>query len=169
LEEIGENYAAELLQKAGRQVGEVTWHMIGKIQRRTIRGLAPVVGCWQTLTRLQEVTSLSAAAPGAQVFVQVDTTGLPGRNGCDPGQVPDLVKAARDAGLVTRGLMTVGPPGDPSGSVPGFELVASLARDLGLRELSMGMTEDLETAVRSGSTMLRVGRALFGSRTETSR
>ena len=165
LEDIGENYADELLQKAG-EVHGINWHMIGAIQRRTIKALAPLVACWQTLSRLEEITSLSAAAPGAQVFVQVDATGLPGRNGCDPSQVSGLVTAARDAGLVARGLMTVGPPGDPADSVPAFELVASLARDLGLRELSMGMTEDLETAVRSGSTMLRVGRALFGPRAQ---
>ncbi len=164
LTDLGENYADELLSKAGDAAPGVIWHMIGTIQRRTIKALAPVVGCWQTVSRPEEISSLAAAAPGAQVFVQVDTTGLPGRNGGDPGEVPALVGAARDAGLVTRGLMTIGPPGDPSESRPGFELVASLAGDLGLREVSMGMTEDLEVAVRCGSTMLRVGRALFGPR-----
>jgi PLP dependent protein len=172
LTEIGENYPGELLSKAGDLLSEgdevpgVTWNMIGRIQRRTIRSLAPVVGCWQTVSRAEEIRSLSASAGGAEVFIQVETTGLPGRNGSDPEEVAGLVAAAREAGLVTRGLMTIGPPGAALDSAPGFELVASLARDLGLGEVSMGMTEDLEIAVRSGSTMLRVGRALFGPRAE---
>jgi uncharacterized pyridoxal phosphate-containing UPF0001 family protein len=166
LTDIGENYADELLSKAEERAAEVTWHMIGTIQRRTIRALAPVVRCWQTVSRPEEIRSIAAHAAGAQVFVQVDTTGLPGRNGAAPAEIASLVAAAREAGLVTRGLMTIGPPDDPSDSERGFEIVAQLAADLGLREVSMGMTEDLETAVRSGSTMLRVGRALFGPRAE---
>jgi len=96
--------------------------------------------------------------------VQVATTQLPGRNGATAADTPRLVAAARDAGLVTRGLMTVGPPGPPEAAKPGFELVAALARDLGLAEVSMGMSDDIEVAVKAGSTMLRVGRALFGPR-----
>jgi uncharacterized pyridoxal phosphate-containing UPF0001 family protein len=60
--------------------------------------------------------------------------------------------------------MTVGPPGAPEESRPAFRLTAQLARDLGLPEVSMGMTDDLEVALSEGSTMVRVGRALFGER-----
>jgi uncharacterized pyridoxal phosphate-containing UPF0001 family protein len=165
LRDIGENYADELLAKASsQQAPDVTWHMLGAIQRRKTKALAPVVGCWQTLSRTEEVDSLSRHAPGAQVFVQVETTGLPGRNGCDPEAVPGLVSAALRAGLHVRGLMTVGPPDDPDGAKRSFELVASLAADLGLDELSMGMSDDLDIALRAGATMLRVGRGLFGPR-----
>jgi len=167
LVDVGENYADELIAKASseRAPEVVTWHMLGSIQRRKTKALASVVGCWQTLSRTEEVESLARHAPGAQVFVQVETTGLPGRNGCDPRSTPGLVADALRAGLAVRGLMTIGPPDDPEGARRGFELVASLGQDLGLEELSMGMSDDLDIALRAGTTMLRVGRGLFGSRT----
>jgi hypothetical protein len=74
-----------------------------------------------------------------------------------------MVEFAAVAGLDVRGLMTIG-PGPGTSPKEGFEAVASMARDLGLSELSMGMSDDLEAAVRAGSTMLRVGRGLFGAR-----
>jgi hypothetical protein len=98
------------------------------------------------------------------VFVEVETTGIPGRNGCAPSEVPALVTSLRGAGLDVRGLMTVGPPGPTEESRPSFRITAELARELGLPEVSMGMTDDLEVALSEGSTMLRVGRALFGER-----
>jgi uncharacterized pyridoxal phosphate-containing UPF0001 family protein len=166
LVDVGENYADELIAKASSELApEVTWHMLGAIQRRKTKALASVVGCWQTLSRTEEVDGLARYAPGAQVFVQVETTGLPGRNGCGPRSTPELVADAHRAGLTVRGLMTIGPPDDPEGAQRGFELVASLARDLGLEELSMGMSDDLDIALRAGTTMLRVGRGLFGPRT----
>ena len=62
------------------------------------------------------------------------------------------------------GLMAVGPPGPPEGARPGFREVRRLADDLALPVRSMGMTDDLEVALSEGSTMVRVGRALFGDR-----
>jgi PLP dependent protein len=169
--DIGENYPEELLEKAravsavsGASAPRVRWHMLGGIQRRRVRALAPVVGCWQTVSRTEEVTSIAGLAPGAQVFVQVDTTGLDRRNGSAPEDVPGLVLSADRAGLVVRGLMTIGHQGSARRSAAGFELVAKIGRDLGLSELSMGMSDDIEVAVAAGSTMVRVGRALFGER-----
>lgn len=165
LDQVGENYADELLHKAADPAtAGAAWNFIGGIQRRIVKKLAPFVVCWQTLSRPEEISSVASASPGAEIFVQVDTTGLAQRNGCRPSDVARLVEMARDSGLTLRGLMTVGPPGGPAGSRPAFELVASLGKDLGLRELSMGMTGDLEEAIRAGSTMLRVGRGLFGER-----
>jgi PLP dependent protein len=163
LSDVGENYPDELLEKAAVATS-VRWHMLGSIQRRRIKDLGPVVTCWQTLSRHEEVDSLARIAPRTQVFVQVDTTGLEHRNGCSPEGAPSVVAAAAAAGLEVRGLMTVGAPGGPALAAPGFDIVANIARDLGLFELSMGMSDDIEVAVRAGSTMLRVGRALFGER-----
>ena len=78
--------------------------------------------------------------------------------------VEGLVGQALDAGLRVDGLMTVGARGDTAATGRAFRLVADLADALGLVERSMGMTEDLEQAVESGSTLVRVGRALFGDR-----
>ena len=78
--------------------------------------------------------------------------------------MPDLVGALRDEDLELRGLMAVGPPGPPEGARSGFALVSRLADRLDLPERSMGMSEDLEVALAEGSTMVRLGRALFGER-----
>ncbi len=170
LYDIGENYVDELLTKAGAGavVGagepETRWHYLGAVQRRRVRVLAPVVSWWQTVSRVVEGVSIATHAPGATVLVEVDTTGAPGRNGCPPSEVSALVASLREQGLDVRGLMTVGPAGPPEESRPGFGLTARLARDLGLPEVSMGMSDDLDVALSEGSTMVRVGRALFGER-----
>jgi uncharacterized pyridoxal phosphate-containing UPF0001 family protein len=101
----------------------------------------------------------------------VNTSQAKERPGCDPAGVPALVEAASGAGCRVRGLMTVAPLVGATGSAEreqaartAFGHVAQLAAELGLRELSMGMSDDLEEAVEAGSTMVRVGTALFGKR-----
>lgn len=169
--DIGENYAAELLAKASLvrtgEAGEtdgVRWHYLGAVQRRRVRALAPVVDVWQALARAVEGEAIAAQAPGAQVLVEVDVSGLPGRNGCPPSSVPDLVRSLEALDLDVRGLMTVAPPGPPEAARAGFRTTARLAAELGLAEISMGMSADLEVALSEGATMVRVGRALFGER-----
>ena len=102
-----------------------------------------------------------------QVNIDIDApeaTGDDRRNGCRADEVPALVELLAELGLHVRGLMAVGPPGPPELARPGFRKVAALADRLGLRERSMGMTDDLGVAVEEGSTMVRVGRGLFGAR-----
>ncbi len=175
LADLGENYADELVAKAGQQaaeardVGGVTavqpvWHFLGAIQRNKVARLAPVVDWWQAVSRVTEGRSIASRAPGARVLVQVDVAGLPGRGGCAPTEVPDLVRALRDEDLDVAGLMAVGPPGDPADARAGFLAVSRLADQLHLPVRSMGMSDDLEVALGAGSTMVRLGRALFGDR-----
>jgi PLP dependent protein len=170
LRDIGENYAAELLAKAkaveagaGGSSGGPVWHFLGAIQRNKVAALAEVVGVWQSVARAVEGERIARFAPGAAVLVQVDITGLPGRNGCRPGDVADLVGRLRSLALDVVGLMTVAAPGREA-AASAFGEVARLADQLGLRERSMGMSDDLEEAVAAGSTMVRIGRALFGER-----
>jgi uncharacterized pyridoxal phosphate-containing UPF0001 family protein len=165
LVDLGENYAAELVGKAAADVGgdRVVWHFLGAIQRNKVAQLAPLVGLWQSVARSAEGERIARFAPGARVLVQVETTGLAGRNGCPPGAAADLVAQLRDVGLDVRGLMTVAAPGE-SAARDAFATLARLADRLGLEERSMGMTDDLEAAVAAGSTMVRIGRALFGAR-----
>lgn len=170
LSDVGENYAGELVAKAA--ASEVVsspplrWHFLGAIQRNKVARLAPIVTVWQSVARVEEGERVARFAPGAAVLVEVETTGLPGRNGCPPDGARTLVPRLREAGLDVRGLMTVAAP-DPVAARSTFETVRSLADDLGLEERSMGMTDDLEEAVRAGTTMLRIGRALFGERPAT--
>jgi uncharacterized pyridoxal phosphate-containing UPF0001 family protein len=160
--DIGENYAAELEGKAPGPDGTV-WHFLGAIQRNKVKGLAPMVGLWQGVARVAEGERIAQCAPGAKVLVQVDCTGLPDRNGCAPEAVAGLVASLSRLELRVEGLMTVAPQGNAA-AVQAFETVSDLADVLGLPERSMGMTDDLEAAVKAGSTMVRIGRALFGER-----
>jgi uncharacterized pyridoxal phosphate-containing UPF0001 family protein len=158
---VGENYAAELAQKAPGPPG-TQWHYLGAIQRNKVPLLAPLVDVWQSVSRQAEGERIAHFAPGATVLVQVDCTDLPGRGGCTPAAVPGLVDALRSLALSVVGLMTVAPQGE--GAAAAFHQVAELADTLSLPERSMGMTDDLEAAVAAGSTMVRIGRALFGDR-----
>lgn len=163
---IGENYAQELLAK--REVIErldPEVHFIGRLQRNKVRQVAPLVDVWCSLDRPSVVDEVARRAPAARVLIQVDTSGDPAKGGCPVGETSDLVQHARALGLVVEGLMTVGPTGgDAEAARAGFRLVRSMVDDLGLQVCSMGMTGDLEVAVEEGSTEVRVGTALFGSR-----
>jgi hypothetical protein len=163
---VGENYAQELLGKAAAidaLGGAPAWHFLGAVQRNKVRALAPLVACWQGVARGVEGEAIARHRPGAAVFVEVETTGAPGRHGCPPDDVAELVGRLAGIGLVVRGLMTVAPQ-DADGARAAFRRVRVLGESLGLAELSMGMTDDLELAVAEGSTLVRVGRALFGER-----
>ncbi len=169
LTEIGENYAASLLEKAPvlEALGlEAHWHFLGRIQRNKVGRLAPVVSCFETVSREAEARAIAARAPRPPTaFIEVNVAGDPERPGCRPEEVPALAEAVRATGLALRGLMAVAPnPSSPATAEAAFSAVARLADELGLRERSMGMTGDLEAAVRAGTTMVRVGTALFGPR-----
>jgi uncharacterized pyridoxal phosphate-containing UPF0001 family protein len=164
LTDIGENYSQELLEKAPGPPG-TRWHFLGAVQRNKVRALAPFVGVWEGVARLVEGERIAQLAPGAEVLIQVDCTGRPGRNGCVPDEVPALSRELSRLDLQVRGLMTVALPESGEASRT-FRLVDHLADSLGLPERSMGMTDDLELAVAAGSTMVRIGRALFGERSE---
>jgi len=171
--DIGENYADELVGKAdalaasGGEPGSVPlprWHFLGAIQRNKVARLAPLVGCWQSVARIEEGRAIARRHPGVSILVQVDVVGAQGRNGCRPEDVAELVTALRHEELDVAGLMTIGPPGPAEASRPAFALVRDLATGLGLAECSMGMTDDMDVALAEGSTMIRLGRALFGER-----
>jgi PLP dependent protein len=162
LTDMGENYASELRAKAPGPAG-TSWHFLGTVQRNKVRALAPLVDLWQGVARLAEGERIARYAPGARVLIQVDSSGQPGRNGCDPEDVTALAATLSTLALRVEGLMTVAPRGQVEAE-SAFRLVGGLADALGLPERSMGMSDDLEAAVAAGATMVRVGRALFGER-----
>ncbi len=167
--DIGENYADELVAKATAldqtlPGHRVRWHFLGEIQRNKIHRLSGFVRLYEGLDRFEEGEAIARRVPGAAVLVEVDTTGIPGRAGVEIARVPELVRRLGDLDLRVEGLMTVAPPGGGESAVGAFRSVTTLRAELGLRVASMGMSEDLEFAVAEGSTMIRVGRALFGPR-----
>lgn len=161
LDDLGESYGQELAAKAGAAGEGCRWHFLGAVQRRKVRALAPVVHLWQSVDRVAAGAEIARYAPGARVLVQVNVTAREGRNGCAWESAPTLVDELRAMSLDVRGLMAVADETDPR---PQFRRLAELARRLELKELSMGMSGDLEVALEEGSTMVRVGRALFGPR-----
>ena len=163
VDDLGENYAQELLAKRSEVGGQLRWHFLGAVQRRKVRALAPAVHLWHSVDRQAAGEEIARRAPGAQVLVQVNVTGAPHRNGCPWGETAGLVGRLHDLGLQVRGLMCIGPRPDPR---PAFRRLAQTASALGLGELSMGMSEDLEAAVEEGATIVRVGRDIFGPRDE---
>lgn len=164
LTDVGENYAQELLAKRESSPPGIRWHFLGAVQRNKVRRLAPCVDAWHGIDRPAIAEAVAAAAPGARVFAEVNTARSPGRPGCDPGDLDELVEACRRLPLDLVGLMAVAPQGDATAARECFSWLAAAARRLGLRELSMGMSDDFEVAVQEGATTLRLGRVLFGPR-----
>lgn len=164
LTDIGESYAQELLFKAEAVSPSPRWHFVGRLQSNKVRSVARTVHCWQSIDRSSLVTEVARRAPRASVLVQVNASGERTKGGCPPEQTAALVEAARERGLVVLGLMAIGPLDAPEAARPCFRAVADLADTLELRQRSMGMSDDLEVAVQEGSTMVRVGTALFGPR-----
>lgn len=141
-------------------------HMIGQLQSNKA---AEAVALFDYIHSLDRPSLLKALAKEMDrqdrripCFVQVNIGEEPQKGGCEIAAVPELVEQARQARLNIAGLMAI--PPDDSNPAPYFALLAKLARDQGLAGLSMGMSEDFESAVKLGATHVRVGTALFGPR-----
>jgi PLP dependent protein len=165
LKAVGENYAQELVAKFADASLGVAVHFIGQLQTNKVRQIVDLVDVYETLDRPSLVSELAKRAPGAQVLVQVNTTGATTKGGCPPERVESLVTLAASAGLTVDGLMTVGPTsGGPEAARAGFRAVRGLCDSLGLATCSMGMSDDFVVAVQEGSNRVRLGSVLFGMR-----
>ncbi len=164
---IGENYAQDLLEKwpevDEKHRPEV--HFIGRLQTNKVRSLSQVVDVWQSVDRASVIDEIARRAPNARVMLQINAAGESDKGGCSLSNLAALHERCISLGLVVTGLMTVGPTsGEVVATRQAFETTARLALGLGLPEVSMGMTGDLELAIDCGSTMVRVGSAIFGDR-----
>ncbi len=166
LSDVGESYAQEAVAKLADTAGRaaVTVHFIGGLQRNKVRKLAGLVDVWQSIDRIELVDELARRDAGARMMIQVDISGEEAKGGCRPDEVETLLAHADTVGLDAIGLMGVGPLGGPEEARTGFRQLRTLVDRYSLGECSMGMTADLEVAVEEGSTMIRVGTALFGAR-----
>ena len=141
-------------------------HLVGQLQSNKADDAVQLFDCIHSLDRPSLVKALAKAMDkaGRQVpcFVQVNIGEEEQKGGCAIGEVPGLLAQARDADVPVAGLMCVPPNGiEPA---PFFALLAKIAADNGLDQLSMGMSGDFETAIMLGATHVRVGSALFGAR-----
>jgi hypothetical protein len=164
LRTFAENYVDELCEKsvATHDLG-VTWHYLGALQTNKIARATRCADVLSAVARVRELEKIAAVSPGKIIDVQVDFTGEARRNGVAPSDVAALVVLARSLALQVRGLMVVAPPGEEA-TRKAFVATGNLADELGLVERSMGMSDDLELACELGTTEVRLGRALFGSR-----
>jgi hypothetical protein len=170
--EFGENYVQELALKAAEltDLSDLRWHLIGRLQTNKVKDLVRLGCAVQTLDsqRLCEALAQRARASGQTiaVFLQVNVSDEPQKAGAAVTELPQLAAAARATGVLSvRGLMAIPRPSeDATETRAAFRRVRELAETLGLSELSMGMSDDLEIAIEEGATMVRVGTAVFGAR-----
>lgn len=173
----GENYLQEALDKQA-QLSDLAlqWHFIGPIQSNKTRGIAEHFDWAHGIERLKIAQRLSEQRPGSlpplNVCVQVNVSGEGSKSGCAPDEVPALCAAvARLPRLRLRGLMAIPAPvaqaADPRAAFRRLrELFETLRRSgLEVDTISAGMSDDLEAAIAEGSTLVRVGSAIFGNRT----
>jgi len=145
---------------------DIELHLVGQLQSNKAADAVALFDAIHSVDRPSLVDALARAVAGGgrapACFVQVNIGAEEQKGGCAVADLPDLLARVRDAGLPLAGLMAVPPAGlEPA---PYFALLAKLARDHGVAGLSIGMSDDLETAVTLGATHVRVGSALFGAR-----
>ena len=164
IETVGENYLVELETKR-RALSDlaVRWHFLGALQSNKIARATRAADVLCGVARAKEVARIASLAPASTIYVEVDVSDIATRSGASVSMTTELVLEARRLGLDVRGLMTVAPP-TIEGARRAFKTVRELADQLGVVERSMGMSDDLELACEYGSTEVRLGRALFGSR-----
>lgn len=144
----------------------ITLHLVGQLQSNKAADAIALFDVIHAVDRPSLVTALAKAQTAAgkrpDCYLQVNIGDEPQKGGCALADLPNLLDQGRAAGLHIVGLMCV-PPADRE-AAPYFALLAEHARRLGLSGLSMGMSNDFETATLLGSTLVRVGSALFGTR-----
>lgn len=175
---FGENYVQEALDKIAELAdlrSQITWHLIGPLQSNKTRVVAEAFDWVHTIDRLKIAQRLNdqrpAHLPPLQVCVQVNTSGEDSKSGVSPEEALALAQAvAALPRLRLRGVMALPAPSpDPAVQLAELAKVRTVfegvrAAGLPVDVLSMGMSSDLEAAIAQGSTLVRVGTALFGQR-----
>jgi hypothetical protein len=168
LREFGENYVQEFEGKAPevRSLAGARFHLIGHLQSNKARKGAELFDVIQTVDSAKLARRLAEAGKPMEVMIEVKLSEEESKHGCAPADVPALVEAIRaQPQLTLKGLMTMPPWSDDAEVArPYFQRLRELARQTGVEGLSMGMSNDLEVAIEEGSTLVRVGTALFGRR-----
>jgi len=173
--DLGENRVQELRDKYPAVAG-ARWHLIGHLQSNKVKYIIGKVALLHSLDRWSLALEISRRSQEAglvtPVLVQVNVAGEESKFGLPVDEVTDFVsEAAGLPGISTQGLMTIAPfVEDPEEVRPVFRRLKQMADRLReipgatMEQLSMGMTNDFQVAVEEGSTMVRIGTAIFGSR-----
>jgi uncharacterized pyridoxal phosphate-containing UPF0001 family protein len=159
LDLLGENRAQELEAKA-QNWPAFRWHFIGQLQSRKVRQILPYAQLIHSLASESALEQLGRhGTPETEVLVQVNVAGEQEKAGIAPADLEGFIARCP---VKVVGLMTMPPAtNDPEDNRPHFRALANLARDHGLRHLSMGTSQDYAVAVEEGATIVRVGSALY--------
>ena len=150
---VGENRAQDLEAKHARFGAAFRWHYIGHLQSRKAKTVNEICELCHSLDSESAATRLTIPA-----LVEVNLSGEETKSGVEPAELPRFLALYPDV----RGLMTMPPFTDaPEASRPYFRRLRELAEEHGLRELSMGTSQDYRVAVEEGATLIRVGSVLF--------
>jgi PLP dependent protein len=155
----GENRAQELEVKASAHP-ELTWDFIGHLQSRKVKQVLPYVRWIHSVASDSALKELEKhAAPQTEVLVEVNIAREEGKSGIDPGELDAFLERCP---VTVVGLMTMPPMADrPEDSRRWFAALAELAGERGLRELSMGTSQDYAVAAQEGATVVRLGTILY--------
>lgn len=164
---FGENRVQEAMERWSAHRDGIELHLIGPLQSNKAKEAVAFFDVIESLDREKLAVALAAeiAKQGRtpRLYVQVNTGEEPQKAGIVPAEADSFIAACREThGLAIEGLMCIPPADEPPG--PHFALLGQIAARNGLAKLSMGMSDDFETAVRFGATSVRVGSALFGAR-----
>jgi pyridoxal phosphate enzyme (YggS family) len=163
---VGENKVQEARDKKPLVGREARWHLIGHLQSNKAKDAVRVFDVIHSIdsVELAEKVARAAEAMGKrqEILLQVNIGRETQKSGAEIDDIPSLVqRVSALPSLRLTGLMAIPPLGD---SRPYFRELKKMRDDLGLPELSMGMTDDFEAAIEEGATIIRVGRAIFGAR-----
>jgi len=164
---FGENRVQEAMERWAERRDGVELRLIGPLQSNKAKEAVAFFDVIESLDREKLAAALAAEVQkqgrSPRFHVQVNTGEEPQKAGVVPAEADAFIAAVRGTyGLEVEGLMCIPPADEPPG--PHFALLARIAARNGLARLSMGMSDDFETAVRFGATSVRVGSALFGAR-----
>ena len=169
--DFGENRAQELAAKAPLLPDDIRWHFVGSLQTNKVRMIRSTTSLLHSVDResLAKAWVKGSGMP-PPVLLQVNVADEPQKSGVAVSELPELLSKTADLGLEVHGLMAIPPiPDFPEDSREHFASLRLLAENIDKPEgwsgeLSMGMTDDFEVAIEEGSSIIRVGRAIFGPR-----
>ena len=166
---FGENRVQEAMRKfpaLKEQFPDLKLHLIGGLQTNKVKEAVSFFDVIESVDRIELAEKLAAEMKkqgrNLPCFIQVNTGEEPQKSGIVPRETISLVKQCRNLGLNIVGLMCIPPVDDEP--APHFAFLKKLAQEAGVKELSMGMSDDYDLAVQQGATFVRVGTALFGER-----
>ncbi|MGQ9604529.1 MAG: YggS family pyridoxal phosphate-dependent enzyme [bacterium] len=174
---LGENRVQEALSKVGSVKGDITWHMVGHLQRNKVKKALDIFDLIQSVDSYDLAREIDCHSRQrnrrTDILIEVNTSGEPTKFGIRPDEALDLVsKLVEMPNINVVGLMTIGAFTDDEGTVRKCfstlreisETIRSSFKNLDLRWLSMGMSADYIWAIQEGSNMVRIGTAIFGER-----